>query len=264
MSAFDFAFRNCRMRAWEEGRGPAIVFLHGFLEDRSMWEFLREAFPAFRKIALDLPGHGQSDSLGYLHRMEDMAEVVEALRQKLALRKFHLVGHSMGGYVALAYAEKYPDRLRSIVLLNSSTRADSPERQASREQAIALVKSKSDSYVRKAIPLLFRPKNRKRLASAVAACKAVALATSPRAIVAALAGMKERADREVLLHFGVAPVLFIAARHDPIIPLSSIEAQVAESPLAEAIYIDEGHMSHLENPAAVLAALRYWFRKHPR
>lgn len=257
-----FEFRGARFAAWEQGRGTAVIFLHGFLEDSSMWQPLCEALPSrFRKIALDLPGHGQSGNLSYVHRMEDMAELVRALLRHLRLRKVHLVGHSMGGYAALAFAEKYPDLLRSIVLLNSTAYADSPERQAMRERAILLVKRNPSSFVRSAIPLLFAAKNRKRLKAEIAKATESAQGCSPQGILAALEGMKLRADREVILHFGPNPVLLVAAREDPVIPFVQ-SAKLAKAPRVETLFLPDGHMSHLEAFEPLLTGLQSFLKKH--
>lgn len=256
MQEFYFPFKNSQFAALDSGKGAAVVFLHGFLENKSMWQQTVQHLPKkYRCIALDLPGHGQSDNLGYVHSMDEMAEVVKALTDHLKLRKVVLVGHSMGGYVALAMAEKYPDLIKGVVLLNSSARADSDQRQHNRDRAIALVKSHSKRYVRTAIPLLFRPKNRIALSDAVRQVKEQALATSRQGIIAALEGMKNRPDREVLLHFGAFPCFVIAGKNDPVIPLALIEEQVSYSNLKH-LYLENGHMSHLEDFEEMLKGLK--------
>jgi pimeloyl-ACP methyl ester carboxylesterase len=242
-----FTYKKAAFAGWDSGKGKAVLFLHGFLENKGMWVPLVEKLPKkYRALALDLPGHGASANLGYVHTMEAMADVAHAFVKKQKLRKLIVVGHSMGGYVALALAEKYPQLVKGIVLLNSSARADSAERKINRDRAISLVKRNYKSYVRKAVPLLFRPKSRVRLRAVVNAVKQEALQTSKQGIIAALEGMKIRPDREVLLHFGSFPCLVIAGKKDPIIPLETIQEQVIFSKLPH-LFLPNGHMSHLED-----------------
>ncbi len=251
-----FQFRSAYFSYTDQCSGIAVVFLHGFLENQWMWTNLIEGLPKkYRTITIDLPGHGESDNLGYVHTMEEMAEVVKALLDELRLRKYFLVGHSMGGYVALALAEKFPDNIRGLVLQNSTTRADSETKKRDRDRAIVLVKQNPQSFVRQSIPHLFRPKNRTAFREQVSRAEKEALKTSPQGIVAALEGMKARPDREVLLHFSPYPVLFIAAKHDPILPFETLEPQLQAEKVTPCV-VENGHMSHIEDQDKLLKALR--------
>lgn len=251
-----FTYRSVSFYYTDTGSGPAVVFLHGFLENQSMWHRLAGDLPKkYRKITLDLPGHGQSGNLGYIHTMEGMAEVVRALTDHLKLRKISLAGHSMGGYVALAFAERYPDMIRGLILMNSTAYADSPPKKTDRDRAIALVKQNPKSFIRQSIPHLFRPKNRALYRPEINALKQQALLTSKQGIVAALEGMKVRPDREVLLHFGPYPVLFIAARHDPVIPFS-LSAPQLDAERVRPCITENGHMAHIEDYETVYGAFK--------
>ena len=250
-----FTYRSAEFHYSDTGSGIAVVFLHGFLENQSMWKDLISALPKkYRAITLDLPGHGQSHNLGYIHTMEDMAELVKALINELKLKKAFLAGHSMGGYVALAFAEKYPDFVRGIILQNSTARADSHTKKLDRDRAIALVKENPKSFVRKSIPNLFRPKNRITMREVVTWVKKEALKTSPQGIVAALEGMKIRPDREVLLHFAPYPVLFIAAQNDPILPFETLKSQLKAEKVTPCV-TENGHMGHIEDSEKVCKSL---------
>ena len=117
-------FKNTKISYNEQGKGTAVVLLHGFLENQSMWDaFVPEFSKKYRVITIDLLGHGQTECLGYIHSMEDQADMVHHVLHELKIRKAILVGHSMGGYVALAFAELYPDNMKGLVLLNSTSRA---------------------------------------------------------------------------------------------------------------------------------------------
>ena len=161
-------FKNTTISYTDQGKGTAIVFLHGFLENQKMWEaFVPELSKKYRIITIDLLGHGNSESLGYVHSMEDNADVVYAVLAELRIRKAALVGHSMGGYVALAFAELYPEAVKGLVLLNSTSRADSEERKANRDRAIKAVKQNYSNFVRLSIANLFSENNRERLATEI-------------------------------------------------------------------------------------------------
>lgn len=230
------------------GKGPAVVLIHGFLESTWMWKDIApELARGHRVICVDLPGHGHSDCIGYVHTMEEMAEVVHAIVTHLKLRKASLVGHSMGGYVALAFAELYPDNVRTLVLYQSTSRADSAWKKRDRQRAIQLIKQNYKSFIRKSIPALFRPVNRKRCRAEINALKEEALKTPVQGIIAALDGMRQRPDREILLRFPPYPVHIIASDKDPRIPLGESQEQAAVS---ESVHLHlikgSGHMSYIE------------------
>ena len=108
-----------------------------------------------RVVCIDLLGHGQTDCLGYVHSMEDQADMVHHVLHELKIRKAVLVGHSMGGYVALAFAELYPEMMKGLVLMNSTSRADSEERKTNRDRAILAVKQNYTTFIRMSIANLF-------------------------------------------------------------------------------------------------------------
>ena len=181
------------------GKGTAIILLHGFLENRSMWKpFISKISKRHRVVTIDLLGHGKTGCLGYVHTMEDMAESVKAVLSKLRLRRIVLIGHSMGGYVSLAFAEKYPGMIKGLCLMNSTPAADSKEKKENRDRAIAAVKQNYKSFVRISVTNLFRPKNRTIFSKELSRVKEEALKTPLQGIIAALEGMKVRKGRSQL------------------------------------------------------------------
>ncbi|HLV39067.1 alpha/beta hydrolase, partial [Xanthomarina sp.] len=140
----------------EQGSGEPVVLLHGFLENCYMWkDIISEISKTNRVIAIDLLGHGKTGSLGYIHSMELMAEAIEAVLNHLQIKKHILIGHSMGGYVALAYAEKNPNSLNGLCLMNSTFLADDEERQDLRTRANNMAKTNFEILVRMAFTNLF-------------------------------------------------------------------------------------------------------------
>lgn len=240
----------------DEGKGPAMVLLHGFLENSTMWDEIKEALvKKYRIITIDLLGHGQTGCLGYIHTMEMMAEAIEIVLHHLKIRKSIFVGHSMGGYVSLAFAEKKPDAIKTLVLLNSTSRADSEEKKKNRDRAIALVKKEHKSFIRMSISNLFRPKNRKVFSEKIRLVKKEALKTPVQGIIAALEGMKTRNDREVLLHFSPYKKVLIIGKKDPVLDYDSLIDQVQNSD-TQLVEFNDGHMSHIENKDALISVLK--------
>ncbi|MBJ6367600.1 alpha/beta fold hydrolase [Snuella sedimenti] len=236
----------------DTGKGKAIVLLHGFLENLSMWDaFIPELSKKNRVICIDLLGHGKTGCLGYVHTMEQMAEAVKAVLKHLKIRRSIFIGHSMGGYVALAYAEANPDALKGLCLMNSTAKADTPERKANRDRAIIAVKQNYKTFIRMAISNLFRPKNRKIFSKEIKHTKQEALKTPVQGIIAALEGMKIRDDREVLLHFTPYKKMMIISKKDPVLNYNELIEQT-ENTNVNVIEFPDGHMSHIENEGLFL------------
>ena len=161
-------YKNTKITFTDQGKGTAVVLLHGFLENQAMWKaFVPELSKKYRVITIDLLGHGETECLGYVHTMEDQADMVHHVLHELKIRKAVLAGHSMGGYIALAFAELYPDTMKGLFLLNSTSLADSDERKINRDRAIVAVKQNYTSFVRMSITNLFSENNRERLAEQI-------------------------------------------------------------------------------------------------
>ncbi len=240
-------YKNTKISYSDTGKGNAVVLLHGFLENQTMWQDLvPELRQKNRIITIDLLGHGNTECLGYVHSMEDNAEAVQAVLTKLRIRKATFVGHSMGGYVALAFAEMYPESMRALVLLNSTSNADSEERKANRDRAIKAVKKDYTTFIRLSIANLFSPDNRERLIDEIEKVKLEALKTPLQGVVASLEGMKIRKDREVLLHLTPYPKMLILGKNDPVLIYENALEQIEETAV-KLVTLPDGHMSHIEN-----------------
>lgn len=253
-------YKNINIHYTDTGKGTAVVLLHGFLENRTMWDaHVPEFGKKYRVITIDLLGHGQTGCLGYIHKMEDMADAVHAVLHELRIRKAIFVGHSMGGYVSLAFAELYPEMMKGLVLLNSTSRADSEERKINRDRAIKAVKQNYTGFVRLSIANLFSADNRERLEAEIEAVRQEALKTPLQGIVAALEGMKIRNDREVLLHFSPYPILLVLGKKDPVLPYEDNLNQIENTEVKLITYPD-GHMSHIENREELQKDLLAFFK----
>ncbi len=229
------------------GKGPAIVLLHGFLESSTMWKPL---LPQLSKnntiITIDFPGHGKSGVISEIHSMELMAEVVDQLLQHLQISSATFIGHSMGGYVTLAYAEIYPHKIEKIILLNSTSAADSEERKENRNRSLKAIDQNPNAYISMAIGNLFAESSRDKFAAEIEILKNEAYSFPVEGIKATIKGMRDRKDRtEVLKNFNNGKYM-ILAKEDPILPV--LEAKkLAEQCGCSVKIIEGGHMSLTEN-----------------
>lgn len=256
----ELQYKNTTINYTDTGKGTAIVMLHGFLENQTMWDaYVAEFSKKYRIITIDLLGHGQTGCMGYIHTMEDMADAVHAVLHELHVRRLILHGHSMGGYVALAFAELYPDMVKGMVLQNSTSRPDSDEKMKNRDRAIKAVKKDYTSFVRLAISNLFSEENRERCKEAIENLRTEALKTPLQGIVAALEGMKVRKDREVILHFGPFPIMLVLGEKDQSL-IYSEHADQTEGTNVKSVTYPDGHMSHIENEKELQKELTSFYR----
>ena len=240
-------YKNTSISYSDTGKGTAVVLLHGFLENKTMWKDLAPILSQKnRVITIDLLGHGATDCFGYVHSMEDNAEIVKAVLSDLRIRKAVLVGHSMGGYVALAFAELYPATIKGLVLMNSTSKEDSTERKHNRDRAIKAVKQNYVNFVRLSVANLFSENNQKRLENEIENVKTEALKTPLQGIVASLEGMKIRKDLQLILRESQFPKLLILGEKDGVLIYKDNLAQIENSNV-ELITFPDGHMSHIEN-----------------
>lgn len=244
-----FIYKGTKISYSDEGSGKVLVFIHGFLEEKSMWNTLITTFKSrYRCISMDLFGHGASENYGYIHTMEEQASMIKNLLDRLKLRRYTLIGHSMGGYIALELAKKYPQNIRGLVLQNSTALPDTKEKIIHRNRAIAAVKENPALFIKLAIPMLFSEKNRKNFRKEINAVTSKALNTSTQGIIAALEGMKIRKNNIEFLSKSGIPELMIIGKEDTVLDFNSLLAQTSATEVQVKI-LDGGHMSHIENLA---------------
>lgn len=240
-------YKNTRIHYSDQGKGSAVVLLHGFLENSTMWKnLIPHLAKRNRVITIDLLGHGKTDCLGYVHSMDTMADTVHSVIKQLKLRRVQLIGHSMGGYVALAFAEAFPIKVKSLCLMNSTARADSDDKKTNRDRAIVAVKQNYKTFVRISVANLFKPENRSIFKNEIEQVTQEALNTPLQGIVAALEGMKTRPNREHLLSSSNFKIMMIIGKEDPALDYNSLIAQT-EKTKVNVIIFNDGHMSHIEN-----------------
>ncbi|MFN6945060.1 MAG: alpha/beta fold hydrolase [Cytophagaceae bacterium] len=242
----------------DKGSGYPLVFLHGFCEDRTLWNsFISTFSQTHRVIAPDLPGFGASHSSMEILSMEFLAEEVCRLLDHLNISECVMIGHSMGGYVALAFAEKYPEMLHGICLFHSSSYEDSLEKKESRNKtALFIQKHGVENFANSFVSPLFAPGNRKKIAEKIKEVERVVKSTSAQSIIAAAYGMRDRKDRSTLLAEVNFPVLFISGKEDMAVPVEKTQEQ-SLLPKESIVHIlsDTGHMGMLEKEAETIAII---------
>jgi len=243
-------FKKSKIHYTDSGKGRVIVLLHGFLGSLEVWsELCKKLSKRFRVIAIDLPGHGETPSIGYYHSMELLAQSVKAVLDKAGVRRYVIVGHSMGGYAALAFAELYPDNVSGLCLFNSTSYADSEEKKKEREKVIRLVKKEHKHYVAEVVTSLFAPENISKIPNELEKVKRIAAQVQKQAIINSLEGMKERKSRDLILKFAEFPVLFIVGKKDSVINYETMYAQMGVCKYPSILILENcGHMGFYEAP----------------
>ncbi len=210
-----------------EGNGKAVMLLHGFGEDGNIWNFQAEKLkPNYFVIIPDLPGSGQSQMLDGKCTLDDYAEVVKAIADKEISKTekttFSLIGHSMGGYITLAFAEKYADRLNSFGLFHSSAFADDQQKIETRKKGIEFIKKNGAiAFLKTSIPNLFSEKTKEQKPELIEKLVSIASTISGEALIQYYEAMIIRPDRTSVLKSFSKPVLFIIGEHDPAVPLQT-------------------------------------------
>lgn len=248
----------CTLHYKLSGQGPLVLLIHGYLENIDIWDdFVGGLEQHFSVLRVDMPGHGKSVCKLQTIGMEFMADCVSAVISSLALKKVFLVGHSMGGYVSLAFAERYPTRVSGLCLLHSTPDPDSAEKRKGRLDDIELVKANGkEKIVDTNIPRLFAKQNLDRFAAAVNRSKKIALSTPDLGIIGALNGMAQRPDRNHVVAAASFPVFFIYGRHDNLIATDVATSVAERHKKARTIFLDNsGHLGFIEEKDQTTAAI---------
>lgn len=242
----------------DSGSGDTLVFLHGFCESKEVWaDFAQPLQQKFRVVALDLPGFGGNTNITPNFSMESMAEHVKQQLDELGIKKCILVGHSMGGYVAMAFAEKYAAMLSGLCLFHSSALPDTEEKKENRDKTIDYVERHGvTNFINPFIEPLFYSGNRDRLKQEIELMKQIGRATPQASVTGALAAMRDRPDRTVVLQALKCPVLFIFGKDDGAVPLEKALEQCHLPHNSMVNFLgNTGHMGMFERPYETRKAL---------
>jgi pimeloyl-ACP methyl ester carboxylesterase len=242
-------FKEGRIHYSEIGSGEVIVLLHGYLESSEVWNGFAEKLSShYRVIAIDLPGHGKSDVYSDVHTMEFLAEAVKELLDSLNTKKVFLTGHSLGGYVTLAFLELFPEYLSGYCLFHSQPFPDTPAALEKRRREIEVVKrGKKNLMYPDNVINMFAPSNLEKYSEALQRSKDIASKIPSEGIIAVLKGMMIRTSRQKFMEEGRVPCLWILGTMDNYIPCDLIQTKV-KLPLNGQLVIlqNSGHIGFIE------------------
>jgi pimeloyl-ACP methyl ester carboxylesterase len=244
-----FLFKGGRIHYSDTGNGKAIVLLHGYLESSEVWDgFEAKLSSKFRIISVDLPGHGLSDVYGEIHTMEFMAAVIKELLMNLSIKKVFLVGHSLGGYVTLAFLELFPEYLSGYCLFHSQPFPDPPAALEKRKREIEIVKTgKKNLMYPDNVIRMFATSNLEIFSEALMRLKDIASRIPGEGIIAVLNGMMIRPSRLLVMEAGMVPCLWILGLMDNYIPCDFIQTKVKLPSNARIVILkNSGHIGFIE------------------
>jgi pimeloyl-ACP methyl ester carboxylesterase len=233
-----------------KGNGLPVMLVHGFTEDRHIWDpVLSGLEDKYKWILPDLPGSGGSAFNGSLSELKDFAEALHAITESENIPEPVMIGHSMGGYITLAYAEKYHDKVRAIGLFHSGSYVDSSEKKEVREKNIRyILKNGSASFVEQTIPGLFSDRFKAEHPEEIRKLILRYANFNPKSLVLYLDAMKQRPATTGILKSISKPVLFIIGEEDKAVPLKDALEQ-CHIPRISYIHILTltAHMGMIEN-----------------
>ncbi|QIK16535.1 alpha/beta fold hydrolase [Blattabacterium sp. DPU] len=249
----------CKINFKIKGKGIPIVLLHGFMESIEIWNYIYNSISnKYKVISIDLPGHGKSSlklEKDSIFTMEKIAEIVKNIVYKKNVQKAVFVGHSMGGYVALAIAEKYPEMFLGLCLLHSTTISDTLEKKRNRIRSIQLAMNNYPLFVSTSIKKLFYNKKLSSLQEEICFVNKMALHIHINSIISFLKGMSIRKDRKFLLKTTQFPKLYIAGLYDRILDIQKIYEETRNGNQIYFFAIPTGHMGHIEQPKEIIKIL---------
>ncbi|MHC5202022.1 alpha/beta hydrolase [Myroides sp. LJL119] len=251
-----FHYPNNSLFYKDQGKGECIVFLHGFLENSKIWDFYMDSLLVdHRTISIDLPGHGKSSSMPGPYHINDVADQIFELLQQLKLSKVSIVGHSMGGYIALAFGKLYPEFVKKLILVNSTAKADSNSKKIQRDRTIQLIKNNKDTFIQLAINNQFTPVSKKIFVHQIDRLLVQAKKIKEQDIIWALMAIKNRENHDIQLYNAPFPIIFILGKSDTIIDYNE-SCQHIEDTNTILFTLESGHMPYIEAKDELMQSLQ--------
>ena len=247
---------------FEKGQGPALLFLHGFCESGEMWRHLADSLSTqYRVLCPDLPGFGASPITHPITCLEDVAEQLEVWIDAHKIKNPIVLGHSLGGYVALALLERMGDRIQAIGLLHSTAFADDLEKKEMRNRVLTFLKKHGAAkFVSSFVPQLFPEHRREELADAMAHAIEDGQRSSLEGLLAYTVAMRDRKDRLAILEQFVGPKLLLAGTVDGAVKIESSRAQ--QQYFTHYIELEGvGHLGMVEEKEKTLAVVEDFVRE---
>jgi len=242
-------FKEKKIEYTKKGNGKAIVFLHGYLESSIVWEQVENYLSKnYTTISIDLPGHGNSELIEEIETMELMAETINEVLENEKISEATIIGHSMGGYVALEFYSKYTNKVSGLCLFHSTPFADDQQRKEYRSQVIELIKAgKHITLAKEHVEKTFAKSNLEKFQQEIGFLKVVAVNTKPQTAIATLEGMKIRKDHSKTFENISKKALWILGTEDNFIPIDvTSKVQLPKNVKVQKLE-KVGHQGHIEN-----------------
>lgn len=244
----DGLFKNTVYR--DTGNGFPVMLVHGFPVDGSLWDYQANKLKSFCRLLIpDLPGSGQSPFISGV-TIESMANMLHDILLQEHIDRCILIGHSMGGYIALAFAEKYSQKLKGLGLYHSSAFPDTEEKKQGRTRSIAMMRQYGAGvFLRQMMPNLFGEKYRKNNKAALQTLIKGKEDADVNALSAYYEAMMKRPGRTNVLKQLTVPALFVIGKEDTSVPAADVLRQVALPAVSQVhLLSDAAHISMLEMP----------------
>jgi len=239
------------------GQGPVVLFIHGFCEDLSIWTNSSEYLNNYTILSIDLPGFGKSEFI----QNQDLATIaneINILLEQLEVDQVTLIGHSLGGYVGLTFAELFPNKINGLGLFHSTVFADSNEKKENRNKTIEFInKHGVGNFANSFVGTLFYPENRATFEKEILELSNVVKNTSKEAVIQTTKAMRDRKDFSNFIASINIPLLFIVGKEDQAVPLSkSIEQSHIAPDTTLLILSKTAHMGMFENEKKTYLAVK--------
>jgi len=238
---------------------PVVVFLHGYLESPAIWaEFIEEHFTDCQVLTPALPGYGGAEVPGGDYSLDAAAAAVRAELERAGVGRAVLVGHSMGGYVALAFAEKYPGLVAGLGLFHSSALPDTDHDRARRQRNHDFMSERGvAAFAEEFLQPQLAAEHRESMAHHLAQLKSLAAAVPLAVALGGIEAMGQRPDRRPVLEKATYPVLFIAGKEDKAVPLEKTHEESLLPDHCTVLWLaNVGHLGFVERPADTRRAVR--------
>jgi len=228
-----------------EGKGETIVLLHGFLHSLEMWNNYKNIWKhQYKVLCIDLPGHGKSGIVQNI-TIDEIAKIVKSILDKENISVAKIIGHSLGGYVGLAFVELFPNNVEKLILLHSSAYADTDLVKKKRNLSIKILDKHPSMFVHSTIKFLYKKENLMKfkniIENDIKKAKSIGFEGYKEATIA----MRNRPDRTHLLK--TFPIYIIAGKHDKVIEKESSEKQISMLNSAKGFFLENSaHMGFIE------------------
>jgi len=226
------------------------MMIHGLCEDSQIWKAISESLSEHNTVLTpDLPGHGLSDDLADGdYALERIQDILFRLADAEQFSRFPVIGHSMGGYAALAMAEASPERVSRIAMIHSTAKADTDEKKKNRERSISILNANRKLFFGEVFKNLFHPERVDEFSAQITQLLSDSDRMSLQAVTGTLKSLRDRKDRMDFLLKTKHPVSYFIGKHDNVLPASDLQEEARLLGAHYVISSTSGHMGFYESP----------------